>query len=412
MPEGIVKNLQYYKFCLYGFFKNLRLFDAFLILFLLENGLSYTQIGALYAIREITLAVTEIPSGVIADALGRRRTLIGAFFLYIISFLIFYFSAGFFLFILAMLVYSMGDAFRSGVHKAMIFQYLKAHGWAEQKVNYYGHTRSWSQFGSAISALLAAGIVIYTGNYRSVFFYSVIPYLIDAILIYSYPRSLDGEKVPFQFAALKKAVIEVSISFFASFRKFYFIKVLTSASVYTGYYRAIKDYIQPMIKTFALSVPIFLALEGEQKTALVVGMVYFVSFLLNALASRTSGSLTSLFKSSFRPFNLTILTGFTLGILSGLGFYLGAYLMAIILFMLILAIENIRKPIGVGMIADLSREKALATVLSASSQAKSVIAALLAPLVGLLADQLGPGLAISIVAGGLILLLPFYWLKK
>ena len=56
MANRITKNLQYYKFCLYGFFKNLRLFEAFLILFLLDNGMSYVQIGVLYSIREITLA--------------------------------------------------------------------------------------------------------------------------------------------------------------------------------------------------------------------------------------------------------------------------------------------------------------------------------------------------------------------
>ena len=37
------KDLQYYKFCLYGFLKNLRFFEAFLILFFLEGGLSFFE---------------------------------------------------------------------------------------------------------------------------------------------------------------------------------------------------------------------------------------------------------------------------------------------------------------------------------------------------------------------------------
>jgi len=68
----IKKDKQYYKFCLYGFLKNLRFFDAFFILFLLDKNLSYTQIGSLYAVRELTVNIFEVPSGLIADTYGRK----------------------------------------------------------------------------------------------------------------------------------------------------------------------------------------------------------------------------------------------------------------------------------------------------------------------------------------------------
>ncbi len=55
--------------------------------------------------------------------------------------------------------FSFGEAFRTGTHKAMIFEYLKINGWADQKVHYYGNTRAASQMGSAVSAVIAALIV-------------------------------------------------------------------------------------------------------------------------------------------------------------------------------------------------------------------------------------------------------------
>ncbi len=76
----IIKDRQYFKFCIYGFLKNLRFFDAFFILFLVEKGLPYTQIGILYAVREIFINIFEIPSGIIADTYGRKNSLIGSFF--------------------------------------------------------------------------------------------------------------------------------------------------------------------------------------------------------------------------------------------------------------------------------------------------------------------------------------------
>ena len=123
--DTIIKNSQYFKFCIYGFLKNLRFFDAFFILFLIEKGLPYTQIGILYAVREIFINIFEIPSGIIADTYGRKNALIGSFFVYIISFSVFYLSNDFWLLLIAFIIFGIGEAFRSGTHKGMIMDYLK-----------------------------------------------------------------------------------------------------------------------------------------------------------------------------------------------------------------------------------------------------------------------------------------------
>ncbi|MFA5418661.1 MAG: MFS transporter, partial [Bacteroidales bacterium] len=293
--KSITKNLQYYKFCLYGFFKNLRFFDAFLILFFLEKQLSYVEIGLLYSVRELGIMMMEIPSGLIADALGRRRTLIASFLFYILSFLMFYFSESLILLFSAMILFAIGDAFRTGVHKAMIFQYLKANGWSSQRVNYYGHTRSWSQIGSAFSALLAGVIVFYTGVIQQVFLWSVIPYLFNVVLIASYPTWLDGEKSRGQLHQISQQFAEVWKAFVDSVKQRSTLTALISTSLFSGYYSAIKDYVQPMIKTMALAIPVALYLNDDQRTALLVGMVYFVIFLLTAIASMLSGRMASLF---------------------------------------------------------------------------------------------------------------------
>ncbi len=40
--------------------------------------------------------------------------------------------------LVAMVFFAFGDAFRTGTHKAMIFEYLKIKSWQSQKVDYYG----------------------------------------------------------------------------------------------------------------------------------------------------------------------------------------------------------------------------------------------------------------------------------
>lgn len=412
MENKFKKDLQYYKFGLYGFFKNLSFFDSFLILFFLEKGLLFVAIGVLYSIREIAIAIMEIPSGVIADALGRRRTLILAFLGYIISFVAFYVAEQFFWLAFAMLLYAVADAFRTGVHKAMIFQYLKANNWEKQKVAYYGHTRSYSQFGSAISALGAGLIVFYTGNYSSIFLASIIPYMMDMILIWSYPKFLDGEMKKLEGVRVKQKFLEVIQAFSITFKKMLFIKVLFSLSIFSGYYNAVKDYVQPMIKSAALALPVFVYLNDEKKSAILISIFYFFTYLATAYSSRVSGKFNDLFHRASKPMNLTIIIGFSAGVLTGLTYFLGIYSIAIIGFLAIMMIENLRKPIGIGLVANLSKDESMASVMSAESQTNSLFTALIAPLIGFLADWYSPGTGIAIATGLLILLLPFYWLNK
>ena len=412
MPEKITKNLQYHKFCLYGFLKNLRFFDAFLILFFLAQDISYVQIGILYSIKEIVLALVEIPSGIIADALGRRRILAISFAAYIMSFLAFYFAENYATFMIAMLIFSFADAFRTGVHKAMIYHYLETNGWKNQKIRYYGHTRSWSQMGTALSSLIAGFLVLYTDTFRIVFLSSVVPYIFGLILILSYPVYLDGKVQKISFHSVIGQFKTVLMAFWKSISSVRMFKILLNGSIYTGYYRAIKDYIQPLLKTFALSIPVFAYLSDKDRIAIMVGVFYFFAYLLTAVASRKSGAFVGLFKDVLKPMNLTITIGFAVGLLAGLFFISGWLALAVAVFVLILIIENLRKPIGFALVTDESEQKAYASVLSTSSKAKSLISAGLALLLGWLAQYYGPGVAIAATSFGLLLSLPLYWLRS
>ena len=410
--EKIEKNIQYYKFSLYGFLKNLRFYEAFLILFFLEKGTGYLKIGLLYSVREITIMLFEIPSGLVADALGRKRTLIASFVVYILSFVTFYFSKHFGLLLLGMVLFALADAFRSGIHKAMIFQYLSLQGRRHQKADYYGHTRSWSQTGSAIASLAAAFMVFYSGSYRIIFALSVIPYFLDMLLIWSYPESLNGEfgkkgeqTLHNKFNTVWKAIV-------ASFKNFNLLRILTSLSLHTGFYKAVKDYIQPVIVSFALTLPWLVTLHEKQKSAVAVGIIYFFLYLLTARTSRYAGKFLQRFSHFSRPLNLTLLAGLLLGLSAGLFYLWGWYAVSIISFVLILVNENLRKPIGVAFVTEESDNNATASVLSIQSQAQSFFAALFAFVIGWGAQWGGPGTGILLGTGVFFVLIPLSWLKS
>ena len=354
----------------------------------------------------------EIPSGLVADVLGRKKTLIASFLVYILSFVTFYFSSHFALLLFAMMLFALADAFRSGVHKAMIFQYLKRRGRTNQKTDYYGHTRSWSQTGSAIASISAGAMVFYYGSYRIIFAFSVIPYFIDMLLIWSYPGYLDGEFDKQKKESVCEKFREVWTAIIVSLKEFSLLHILTSLSLHTGYYKAVKDYIQPVMVSLAITLPWLTPMKEKQKSALVVGVIYFFLYLLTAQASRSSGRFLKRFTHYSRPMNLTMSAGIVLGIAAGIFYLLHWYALSILGFVMIMFNENLRKPIGVAFVTEESDGKATASVLSIQSQAQSFFAAITALVIGWGAQLGGPGTGIIFGSSLLILLLPLYLLKK
>ena len=404
--DSQLKNYQYKKFCAYGFLKNLRFFDAFLLLFFVETGLSYTQVGLLYALKEIATNFLEFPSGLLADAYGRKRSLLIAFACYILSFLIFYCSADLWLLSLAMLLYGVGDAFRSGTHKGMIMDYLKRNNWQDHKISYYGHTRSWSQKGSAISALVAGVLVFWSGEYRVIFLCAIIPYLLNFINILSYPEVLNfasKEKAP-------KPLREVWSQAWSAFKDSHVIYLINSSGLHSAYLKSIKDYIQPLMVHLVFLIPLSYNLTDKQGTGVVVGLCFTIIYFLSSLASKSAGRLSD---SPIRRLEIkTLNLGLLSGLLCGLLYHWGWHIPALFLFVGIYLIENIRKPILTGYMADKVSNEILTSVISAESFYKTFVTAGIAVLLGRLADTIGIGMGMVIVCILLLLLSTLLSLKK
>lgn len=401
-----VKDKQYYKFCTYGFLKNLRFYDAFLLLFFLENGISYSQIGLLYAVREFTIIFSEVPTGIIADTYGRKKSLIVSFLAYIISFLVFYYSKNFSVLIIAIVLNGIGDAFRSGTHKGMIFDYLKLNHWESHKINYYGHTRSWSQKGSAISALFAGFLVLYSGSYRVIFLFSIIPYLLNFINVFTYPNTLNFS-LEEKEAHEQKSFAAVFKRFFSVIKKRNVFQIINSSALHSAFLKAIKDYIQPVMVQIAMLLPLLKTLEPKRKSGLVIGVIYFFIFLLASFASRLAFKISSLSVKNIP--NVTLIVGLAAGVLCGLFINNAFWVLALVSFISIYMIENARKPILTAMIADQVSTKIITSVLSAQSLYSTFVTSILALLIGIIADNYGVGIALTSVSVLLILITVFVY---
>ena len=374
-----------FRFSLYGFLKNQRYYDPFLILAFLEKDLSFFQIGILIGFREICTNLFEIPSGAVADLYGRRRAMIFSFCAYITSFATFAVSESLPMLFGAMFFFGLGDAFRTGTHKAMIFDWLRLQDRLDEKTKVYGFTRSWSQIGSAVSVLIAAALVFYRGNFTDIFWFSIIPYLLNIINFFGYPPQLDGGR---QSEFSLKAVARILGKAFKNAALFPPLRRLVFEGMgFEGMYKASKDYLQPILEKTAIALPVLISLDTSKRTALLVLAVYFLLYFLSAFAARNSHKIADWQGGDEGGARFMWWINLTLFALLIPALWFSWYPAIIVLFVGLAILQNFWRPVLISRFDAQSTPDMGATVLSIEAQAKSLATIVLAPLLGWLVDQ-------------------------
>jgi len=405
--SGPVETGVLFRFCLYGFLKNQRYFEPFMILVFLEKGFSFFQMGLLMGFRELCINIFEIPSGAIADLYGRRRSMVFSFFCYTISFLIFALSDTIGHFFIAMFFFGTGEAFRSGTHKAIIFEYLRERGQEDQRLWIYGFTRSWSQIGSALSALIAAALVFWTGRYSDIFWLCAIPSTINIINFLGYPPQTEEHRQ--KNISLRGVFIHVFDSLREAWQNQSQRRLLLESSVFNGIFKITKDYVQIMIKSAALALPFLASMPFEKRTAIMIGVIYSGIYLLAGFAARNTWRVSK-WKGSedLAAMAVWLFTAVLYGLLiPALGYELHG--IAIVFFVMLFLMQNIWRPLLCSRINASCPAPQAATTLSIESQLKSLVAMVVAPLLGLVIDHMGLS-AVGVI--GLVICLVFWLLGK
>ena len=375
------------RFSLYGFLKNQKYYEPFLILALRDKGLSFFLIGLLIGFRQVWVNLLEIPSGTIADTFGRRRSMIASFMAYIISFVIFAISASTVSLFFAMFFFAVGEAFRTGTHKAMIFDWLASEGRTDEKTRFYGYTRSWSQIGSALSALLAAAAVLVTRNFTAIFWLSVIPYLIAIVNFLGYPSWLDGNKpAEITLGGITRRLVS---TFIESLHHKRLRRLFLESAVFRGNAMLSKEYLQPMMRQAAIAMPLLLSWTEERRSAILVGLVYFVLYLVSSVASRQSHRISDRAGGLGNASRWLWVADVLLFAAAFAALWLGWSGIAVAAFAVVVILLNTWRPILMSRIDEVTNAEMGATILSIDSQAGSFYLMIFAPLLGLAADAYG-----------------------
>ena len=139
---------------LVNFFSALYFYLPIATLWYQSKGLNLTQVGTLNGFMIITIFLTNIPTGVLADKIGRKLSIVIAMMLQVLGEVLFLFSRTFWSFAFVAMIAGLGFSFMSGAFDAIIFDTLNEEGKQDQAQKIIGSIMSLK----GLSTVIGAGV--------------------------------------------------------------------------------------------------------------------------------------------------------------------------------------------------------------------------------------------------------------
>lgn len=148
--------------------KWLMLIMPIVVLFYTDNGLDTYHLYLLQSAYSLCVAFFEIPSGYMADIVGRRTTLIWGAVLGTLGFGVLSLSHTFTGFLAAEIILGLGGSFVSGADSALLYDSLAAQGKQNYYLRYEGRITALGNLGETVAAI-GGGLIAAWFSYRSVY---------------------------------------------------------------------------------------------------------------------------------------------------------------------------------------------------------------------------------------------------
>ena len=160
MRNSIASNL--WKIYAYKLSSDFYLIVPILIPYYKSNGLSATQVFLVQAAYAFFVLILEIPSGYLADVLGRRTTLIIGAAALPMGLFTYYMGRGFLVFVLAEFILAVANSMRSGCDSAIIYDTLAELERTEEYTKFEGRSFYYSRLGTSAASIVGGLLALST----------------------------------------------------------------------------------------------------------------------------------------------------------------------------------------------------------------------------------------------------------
>ncbi|MGQ1787211.1 MFS transporter [Saccharicrinis sp. GN24d3] len=140
-----------------------------LMLFYKDMGFSDRESFQLKAFYSIAIVIFEIPSGYLADVIGRRKTLIFGSILGTLGFLVYATTSGYYWFLIAEIILGIGQSFVSGADSAIMYDSLKSAGREREYVKFEGRNFTVGNYSEALAGIIGGALAAINMRYPFIF---------------------------------------------------------------------------------------------------------------------------------------------------------------------------------------------------------------------------------------------------
>jgi len=358
-----------------------------IVIFWQDNGLSLTQIMILQSLFSVMAIFLEIPSGYIADKVGRKKSLITATLAFIIGISLMSIGRSFGGFLVAEVFFAIAFAFNSGADSAFIYDTLKDLKRETEYKKIWGQSLFYGMSTMAIFNL--AGGYIASFDTRYTFYFAL------ASIIIMLPFGLSLTEPKRHKTIYKKGYMHELLSIINKhiLKKKKLKWIMLYAGITFVFFHSSMWFLQPYFKMINIPLEHF-------------GIIFGVATLFGAIVAKYTHRIEEVLGQKKLLASLTILPAIAYLLM---GQFVSAW--SIILILIFTFCSSIYRVVIPDYINKLTKSEIRATVLSARSLVARIFYASLLPIFGYIADVYTLQQALSImgitifIAGGSLLLL-------
>lgn len=371
----------------HSFFYSFRPYMAISILYFSHVSGSYTLGFAVLSVAAFASSLLEIPTGIFSDRVGRRKTVIFASMVWFLALGTYALANSFAILVIGAIFSGLGQALISGNNNALLHDSLKEQNNEHAFPEKLGKLYAVMEVGFAVSTLLAGFIALH--SLKAVMVASVLPQLVCIfIALRLVEPKIHTETISENiFSHFKEAL--------QAFRTNFKLQQLSIAYILDSTIEMIDYELKPAFN--ALIWPTW-----------ALGITRSLDHISGFLGSQYAGKVIKKFGAINSLLMLDVLSIVNRAIFIGFQNILSPLMVSLNSFKALLS-ETANQALLHSEFTDKHR----ATMGSLNSLGVSLLYSLLIPLIGILADQIGPRMTFLLLPAFSVIVLPIYWnLKK
>ncbi|MEU8613207.1 MFS transporter, partial [Actinoplanes sp. NPDC048791] len=171
-----VRLLSWFNFC-----GDFRLYGPIMVIYFAQVTGSYTAAASLLAVKMLSSAAFEVPTGVLSDRLGRRGTMIAGAVVMVAAHVGYAAAPGYGLLLAAVVLEGLATALWSGNNESLLYDTLLEAGREDEFPRHSGRVNSMFQLALALAAAVG-GVVGGAWSLRGVVVLSVVPQVLCVLI--------------------------------------------------------------------------------------------------------------------------------------------------------------------------------------------------------------------------------------